>query len=228
MTDTLTRRMIVASLATAGAADIAPFLRPAKAATAADTPGPIETGYAAYEALAKAYDDACVVTWAAEDRYEEPERPGWHPARDEGGHKIVPTTPGKGRVYLDVGAENVAYLRQLIEAPETVFTAEGWEPGMFPPRVESACTTLARIEAWQTEATHRADAAGLPAAREAEEQAGVRAKAKARALLSIEPTTFREVAFQAAIIEAAGFDEASLVSHLLRLAGIRLYWLVEG
>ena len=216
---TTDRRAFLATLAAAG------VMTGGSEALAAE-PGAIELAYASWLRVSRLADAACEATWQVEEQYIEPERPGWHPMRDEGGHKTVRIGANKWRCYLDDSAENIAHLQQLIATPETVFTYEGWTPDMFPPRVEAARRTLALILAWKAEAQSRADACGLTAAREIERPLMDDARAQRDAIFAATPTSYREAAFQAALLDADWDETAAshLVETLARLAGIPAYF----
>lgn len=214
------RRNFLATLAAAG------VMTAGATAPVIAEPTDLASAYAGWLRASKLADAACEATWEVEDLYEEPERPRWHPMRDEGGHKAVKVSEGKYRCYLDDSSENIAHLQQLIAAPEIVFTAEGWTPDMFPPRVEAARRTLALILTWKAEADRRADACGLTAARAIEQPLMEDVRARRDAIFAATPSSFQEAAFQAALLDADWNEDAAsrLCATLRRLAGIPAYF----
>ena len=208
------RRHFLSTIAGAGALSL-PVL-PAMAWT----PGPIETMWPEHLRLEAEYDAACERTWDAEERYEEPERPRWHPFSEEGGYVTVATRPGHGVAVLDNSAHNLAYLKETIAREH-----EPDDPDVGysnAPRAERARKTLAKIEAWTAEVERRKDAAGLTTAEGKEEVARSAAHARRAAIFAIEATTFRELAFQAELASTAWREEHvnAVLERLVALAGI--------
>ncbi len=206
------RRHFLSTVAAAGS-----LILPAIPALA-QTPGPIETMYADHLRLEAALDAACMVVMDAEERYEEPDRPKWHPATAEGGYEIIPTSPGRGRALLDIGDKNVAYLRELISKEFDLDDVDGFGEA----RAKVAKRTLAEIKAWKAEDQRRRDAAGLTIALAAEQEIVSEDASRCAAIFALKATTFRELAFQAAILDVDWHQARAerVLERLVELAGV--------
>ena len=213
------RRHFVSSIAGAGALGL-----PALPFVGASL-GPIEAMYPELLRLADAYDVAIEATWDAEERYEEPDRPRWHPATSEGGYKLESLPGNKCRCYLNDSDENVAELRTVITEPFVFDPTFAITEHSHRSRIERARKTLDQIEAWQTEDCKRRDAAGLTAAEAKEAEACAASDAQRDAIFAIQATTFRELAFQAAILTTHWDREriGVVLERLAELAGVTLY-----
>lgn len=210
------RRHFLSTLAGASALGAAAVPALAKA------PGPVEAMWPEYLRLEAALDDATISHMDAEDRYEEPARPSWHPFIEEGGYVSGRTGSGHLLAFLDDGEKNVAWLRECI-ARELEPDAE--DAGTTNRhRAERARNTLAKIENWQAEVDRRQDAAGLPSARARNAQALKALKSHVDAMLAIEAGTYREAAFQAAALRTGwAWDQdaaARVLARLAELAGL--------
>ena len=187
------------------------------------TPGPIEAMWPEYLRLEAALDAAATRAMDAEELYDEPERPRWHPFHEEGGYVTIATTPGRGISVLDNGAENIAYLKEAIarehepDDPDVGYRNE--------VRARRARKTLAKIEAWHAEVKRRKDAAGLTEAEAADREASRTAGACRAAIFAMKATTFRELAYQAAILDVDWRQERaeSVIERLAELAGVAPY-----
>src|SRR5262245_5843175 len=132
------RRHFLSTFAAAGALGLA--ATPALA----EAPGPIEAMWPEHLRLEALYDAACERTWDAEEKYEEPERPRWHPAHEEGGYVTIMTSPGRGISVLDDRAENIAYLKDCVAREYEPDDPDAGCPNKL--RARRARKTLAKIE----------------------------------------------------------------------------------
>lgn len=211
------RRRLLATLAGASALGLPALPIPAVAR------GPIEALFAEHCRLEAQLDIAATVSMNAEEDYAEPPRPIWHPITSAGGYEMVPTSKGRGFVYVDVAAENVAYLRELAADPRDTDAN-----GFACHDSERAKQTLAEIDAWQAEVRRRKDAAGLTEAEGAEAQASSAAGACRAAIFAAEPTTIRELAFQAALLDDdwRQLEAERVLERLVEMAGVTPYRLI--
>ena len=92
-------------------------------------------------------------------------------------------------------------------------------------RIAVAKKTLAAIEAWQTEAQRRRDAAGLTAAAEAEKRACSASAELRDAILALDASTYRELAIQSAVVMVEWTERRSdqILKRLAELAGVEAY-----
>lgn len=191
----------------------------------AGDPGPIERMHAEHVRLDRILDLAIEAAEDAEERYEEPERPRWNRFAVEGGYKMELLPDNKCRCYLDDGDENIARLREMIAAK---FEPDAEDQGYRnTERAERAQETLSKIETWKAEVQRRSDAAGLTDARKAEATAMAEVKEHAARVFAIEPTTFRELAYQASVLVMT-WDQGEadmLPERLAEFAGIQTYYL---
>ena len=217
-----TRRDVVATATTAalGATDLLAYVRPAKA----ETPGPIEAAYPELVRLLDAWDAACSIEWEAEERYEQPPRPLWHPATSEGGYEMVRLPSVGHRACLSLAPDNLEQLRSLAEAPYVPSGDVSARLGrhLHHRRTRTARATLDKIEAWQAEDRRRQDEAGLTEARAAQERARDAAHAQLESMYAAPASSFRELAFQAAYLREDSNEErvSAVVRRLVELAGI--------
>ena len=183
-------------------------------------PGPIEAMWPDFLRLEAALDDASIRASDAEELYEEPERPRWHPVLEEGGYVTIMTSPGRGHSVLDFGDENIAYLKNCIAREYEPDDPDAGCPNKL--RGRRARKTLAKIEEWHAEVRRRKDAAALTEAEAEEARVGAAAGAHRTAMLAIEATTFRELAFQAVLFDDdwRQAEAERVLERLTELAGV--------
>ena len=190
--------------------------------------GPIEAAWPEHVRLSKIHDKTAEVLDEAEEHYEEPPRPLWHPATVEGGYEMVRQGSGSLRACLSMSAENIEQLRALAEAPYIhsgdVSVKLGY--GLHHRRARSARATLDRITGWQAECRRRADALGLTEAREAEEATSNAVWAHAETMFAMQARTYRDLAFLATLVDQHWTSEwaETLVERMMSFAGITPYY----
>jgi len=185
--------------------------------TIAEPVSEVEKEFREYQRLSDLTSDVWEVKWEAEQRYDEPSRPGYRLGLEFGSYIVI-----NNLLYCDCGDENITFIRERIALYERD-PDDGCGGAWNRKELKRAKATLEKIETYLSERKRRQDESGLTKAVQDLAAATAIEEAQRDKFNEMPVSNIRDLAFKAALVRDYEWDEdiaGNILWRLVELTGI--------